>query len=84
MALQRARHPISIVGTVASATGGIFFEDNNDLLAGIRRAFDNERERYEIAYTPTNAIADGKYRKIRVTVKKHNLRVYAKADYWAN
>lgn len=74
----------SAMAQLASATGGIFFEDNNDLFSGIRRAFDDERERYEIAYAPSNASVDGKYRKIRVTVKRRNLRVHAKAGYWAN
>jgi VWFA-related protein len=73
----------SAMAQLAAATGGIYFENNNDLLAGIRRAFDDERERYLIAYTPSNESADGKYRKIRVTVKDKNLRVDAKAGYWA-
>jgi len=68
---------------LAAATGGIYFHDNNDLLAGIHRAFDDERERYAIAYSPSNNSLDGKYRRIRVAVKDRNLRVYAKAGYWA-
>lgn len=60
----------SAMAQLASATGGIDFENNNDLLAEIRRAFDDERERYQIAYVPSNASADGKYRKIRVALKR--------------
>ncbi len=73
----------SAMAQLASATGGIYFHNNNDLLSGIRRAFDDERQRYVIAYSPSNTAADGKYRKIRVAVKDRDLRVHAKAGYWA-
>ncbi len=73
----------SALAQLARATGGIYFHDNNDLLAGIRRAFDDERERYTIAYSPSNDSVDGKYRTIRVEVKDKSLRVYAKTGYWA-
>jgi VWFA-related protein len=73
----------SPLAQLASATGGIYFHDNNDLLAGIHRAFDDERERYAIAYSPSNASADGTYRRIRVEIRNQNYKVYAKAGYWA-
>jgi VWFA-related protein len=73
----------SAMAQLAEATGGIYFHDNNDLLAGLHRAFDDERERYVIAYSPSNNSVDGKYRKIRVEVKDKNLRAYAKTGYWA-
>jgi VWFA-related protein len=74
----------SAMAQLAAATGGIYFRNNNDLLSGIRRAFDDERERYVLAYSPSGDWGDGKYRKIRVEVKNNKLRVYAKAGYWAS
>lgn len=74
----------SAMAQLARATGGMYFHGNNDLLTGIRRAFNDERERYVIAYTPSNALMDGKYRRITVAVRNRNhLRVYAKTGYWA-
>jgi VWFA-related protein len=73
----------SAMAQLAEATGGIYFSDNNDLLAGLHRAFDDERERYVIAYSPSNDLVDRKYRKIKVEVKDKKLRVYAKSGYWA-
>jgi VWFA-related protein len=73
----------SAMAQLAAATGGLYFHDNNNLLAGLQRAFDDGRERYMIAYSPSNDSANGKYRKIRVEVKDKNLRVHAKAGYWA-
>ncbi|MDQ2777047.1 MAG: VWA domain-containing protein [Acidobacteriota bacterium] len=72
----------SAMAQLAEATGGIYFHGNNDLLAGLHRASDDERERYVFAYSPSNASVDGKYREIRVEVKDKRLRVYAKAGYW--
>ena len=51
----------SPMAQLAEATGEIYFHDNNDLLAGLRRAFDDERERYVLAYSPSNKALDGKY-----------------------
>ncbi|MGH9344077.1 MAG: VWA domain-containing protein [Terriglobia bacterium] len=73
----------SALSQLASATGGIYFENQNRLLPGLQRAFNDERVRYLIAYSPSNQTADGQYRKIRVAVKGKKLRVYAKAGYWA-
>lgn len=73
----------SAMAQLASATGGIYYHNNNRLLPGLQRAFDDERVRYLLAYSPSNETADGKYRKIAVKVKGKKLRVYAKAGYWA-
>jgi VWFA-related protein len=73
----------SALAQLASATGGIYFHDRNDLLGGIHRAFDDERERYVIAYSPSNDSADSTYRKIRVEMRNRSYRVYAKTGYWA-
>jgi VWFA-related protein len=79
-----ARENGSAMAQLAAATGGMYFHDNNNLLSGIRRAFNDERERYLIAYSPSNGGFDGKYRKIKVEVKDKNLRVHAKTGYWAS
>ena len=68
---------------LAHETGGLFFENSNDLFKGIHRAFADGRESYLLAYVPTNNTLDGKYRKIKVDVKGKKLLVNAKAGYWA-
>lgn len=69
---------------LARETGGLFFENNNDLLKGIQRAFADGRDYYVLAYIPTNNAFDGKFRKIKVTVKGKKLMITAKSGYWAN
>lgn len=73
----------SAMAQLAAATGGTYFHDNNDLLTGLRRAFDDARARYTLAYVPANSALDGKFRKISVQVKDSKLHVSAKAGYWA-
>jgi VWFA-related protein len=68
---------------LAHETGGLFFENNNDLFKGIYRAFADGRESYLLAYVPANNTMDGKYRKIQVEVKGKKLVINAKAGYWA-
>ncbi len=68
---------------LAIATGGLFYHNSNDMLRGIRRAFDDGREYYILAYAPKNRAQDGAFRKITVEVKNPKLSVLAKAGYWA-
>jgi len=68
---------------LARETGGQFFENTNDFLNGIRTAFADGREEYELAYIPSNRSMDGRFRKISVEVKDKKLQVAAKAGYWA-
>ena len=68
---------------MAKATGGTAFKNNNDLLAGLTRAFADGRQYYMLAYVPTNANADGTFRAISVRVRDGKLSVNAKRGYWA-
>jgi VWFA-related protein len=68
---------------LARQTGGQFFENSNDFLKGIRTAFAAGREEYILAYVPSNPNMDGRFRKISVDVKGKQLKIAAKAGYWA-
>lgn len=54
---------------LASDTGGEATLDRNDLTAGIVLAEQAIRSYYVIGYYPTNSTLDGKFRRVRVTVK---------------
>jgi VWFA-related protein len=82
-ATSAARESTDVLAELAHQTGGIFFENSNDLLKGLRQAVADGREYYVLAYAPENSAADGTYRKIVVTVKDTSWRVNAKAGYWA-
>jgi len=69
---------------IATATGGRVFQNSNDLLDGLQRAFADGREYYTLAYVSTNEAQDGKFRKIKVKVRDRQAVVNAKLGYWAN
>jgi VWFA-related protein len=68
---------------LAKQTGGQFFENSNNLLKGIQRAFADGHEEYVIAYVPSNTAADAKFRRITVKLKEEKLQISAKVGYWA-
>ena len=78
-----ARENSDVLASLAHETGGLFFENNNDLFKGIQQAFADGREYYVLAYVPENSLMDGTYRKIAVAVKNRKWRVSAKRGYWA-
>jgi VWFA-related protein len=78
-----ARENSDVMVELAHETGGLFFQNSNDLGKGLTRAFADSREFYLLAYVSKNETLDGKYRKITVAVNDKKLRVNAKAGYWA-
>jgi VWFA-related protein len=79
-----AREAGETLSEIAAATGGTAFRNNNDLFAGLDRAFADGREYYMLAYNPSNFNLDGKFRTISVKLKDKNLQVSAKRGYWAS
>jgi VWFA-related protein len=63
---------------LASDTGGKAMLDNNDLAAGIVQAEQSITSYYVIGYYSANQNLDGKYRKVKVTLKETQS---AKLDY---
>jgi VWFA-related protein len=82
-ATSAARESADPLAQLAHETGGLFFENNNDLVKGVRQAVEDGREYYVLSYVPENNALDGKYRHIQVTVKGGKWQVHAKAGYWA-
>jgi VWFA-related protein len=68
---------------IAAATGGTAFQNSNNILNGLQRAFADGREYYVLAYVPGNSNLDGKFRAISVRVRDSKLAVNAKRGYWA-
>jgi len=79
-----ARENADVLAQLAHETGGLFFENSNDLAKGMTRAIEDTRQYYLLAYVSKNDTFDGKYRRITVEVSDpKKLRVNAKAGYWA-
>jgi VWFA-related protein len=54
---------------LADRTGGLAFFGNNDVRGAVRRAFDDGRYAYNIAFYPNHGQWDGKFREIKIQSK---------------
>ena len=68
--------------SLALDTGG-FTVKSNDLAGGLWRIVRESRIYYLLGYAPTNTKRDGKFRKIKVEVKRRGLDVRARKGYYA-
>lgn len=69
---------------IAAATGGIAFQNSNDILNGLERAFADGRQYYMLAYAPGSPGSNGAYHAISVRVRQSKVVVNAKRGYWAS
>jgi VWFA-related protein len=68
---------------LAERTGGHAFFNMNDLESAIRRAIDDSQVTYLLGFYPTHGKWDGTFREIKVRVNRPDVRVRARAGYFA-
>ena len=69
--------------SLAADTGGKALLDNNDLSRGIVQAQEAITSYYVIGYYPTNTNLDGKFRRIKISVKEpSNAKLEYRAGYF--
>jgi hypothetical protein len=81
MAMLTARH--EALKTAALDTDGIAVMDSNDIDKGLKRVTDDLSSYYLIGYSSTNAKPDGRYRAIKVRVKRPGVEIRARRGYKA-
>ncbi|MBZ5595132.1 MAG: VWA domain-containing protein [Acidobacteriia bacterium] len=81
---QSARAAGDTLSEIAAATGGTAFENSNNILNGLERAFADGRQHYVLAYVPSRSDPDGKFHSISVRVRDSRMQVSAKRGYWAS
>jgi len=81
MAMLTARH--EALKTAALDTDGLAVMDSNDIDKGLKRVTEDLSSYYLIGYSSTNAKPDGKFRTIRVRVKRPGVEVRARRGYKA-
>jgi VWFA-related protein len=79
--MLRQRH--ETLKTAALDTDGIAVMDSNDINAGLQRVVADLSSYYLLGYSSTNAKFDGRYRTIRVRVKRPGVDVRARKGYQA-
>ena len=67
---------------LAEQTGGLVLQAN-DLLAGLEKVAEESLVTYLLGYEPTNRKRDGRYRRLKVEVRRPGLTVRARAGYFA-
>ncbi len=68
---------------LAESTGGLMFENTNNLRQGFDRVESDLRNYYLLGYTPTNDNYDGRFRNIEVKVTRPGVTVAARKGYFA-
>ena len=68
---------------MARETGGRAYVNQNEIKMGVQRAFEDESADYTIGYYPENKKYDGKYRSIKVKVKRDGVDVQNRRGYYA-
>jgi hypothetical protein len=59
---------VDAMASLAAATGGLFFQNNNDLTLGFARTGLAPAVSYELAFTPAPPARDGKLHMLKVTL----------------
>jgi VWFA-related protein len=75
--------PHTGLGELAEETGGVLFENTNNLRHGFDRIDDDLHNYYLVGYTPLNDTYDGRFRRIDVKVKRPGVTVAARKGYFA-
>jgi VWFA-related protein len=84
MLIQSARLQIDGMQSLALDTGGIFFENSNDLEAGFRKITGLREVYYVLAFSPQNLKLDGAFHPLQVKlVSAKGLAVQARRGYYA-
>lgn len=75
----------SVMERIAKETGGIDVDatDARDLKAQFREISDILRASYDLAYSPSNGVRDGEFRKIQIRAKNPGLTFRHKTGYFA-
>lgn len=68
---------------LAESTGGLMFENTNNLRQGFDRVESDLHNYYLLGYTPTNDSFDGRFRNIEVKVTRPGVTVAARKGYFA-
>jgi hypothetical protein len=88
MAFERVEDTLRLetrtgLARLAEDTGGFLVEQTNDLSSAFRRIDEDNQFHYLLSYSPSNTTFDGRFRAIRVKVRRPSLEVFARRGYRA-
>jgi VWFA-related protein len=68
---------------ISEDTGGHFIKNTNDIGDGLKRIDDEIRARYTLAYRSTDQNFDGRFRKVKIEVRRSGVDVVTRPGYYA-
>jgi VWFA-related protein len=88
MAFERVEDTLRLdtrtgLARLAEDTGGFLVEQSSDLSSAFKRIDEDNQFHYLLTYSPRNTTFDGKFRTIRVKVRRPSLQVFARRGYRA-
>jgi VWFA-related protein len=83
LSLSLANDAQETMREMARETGGRAYVNQNEIKVGVQRAVDDEFAAYTLGYYPDNKKYDGKYRQIKVKVKRDGVDVQNRRGYYA-
>jgi VWFA-related protein len=83
--LAALSHSTDVLHDFASATGGIYFGNSNDLEGGIKLLGEAPETAYILAFSPQNQKPDGSFHSLKVAVAndKNHYSIQARNGYYA-
>jgi len=83
--VSSAREEAFVLQDLANSTGGIFFQNSNDLVEGFRRVSDTPEYSYTLGFSPQGLKADGSFHvlKVKLTGQDKKLVVDSRRGYYA-
>jgi VWFA-related protein len=76
-------NPQSGLGQLAEQTGGFLVRDTNDARGSFRQIAQDMRFHYVLGYTPSNDNYDGRFRNVRVNVRRGGTVIHSRRGYFA-
>ncbi len=72
-----------ILGELAEGTGGLVFQNSNDLMAGFARTTEAPEFVYMLGFSPQNLKIDGAYHTLKVSLTAKGMTLVARRGYFA-
>ena len=72
------------LASLASDTGGRAFMDANDFAGVYERVVEDSSAYYVLGYASTNTAQDGNFRRVKVSLRRPELRVEHRSGYYAD
>ena len=81
--LSRLASSQETLHTLSHDTGGTVFQDTNDIGEVFQRVWHDTQAYYVLGYFSTNSKDDGKYRRVRVEIRRPDIKITHRPGYFA-